>query len=389
MDLTLDIYQMIRAFLERGSGLLLILTGIIFVMWGLILERLVYLNSEHPAEVRRALSAWQARSDRDSWHSEQIYDALVSRLSIRLQAGIPMIKTLAALCPLLGLLGTVTGMIYIFDAVSIVGSGSARAVADGVSTAIVTTMAGLVGALSGIFPAAMLARLARSRVRLLRAGHDHSSNARMATPLFRMRRTLRYGLAPVGGLLITVTLVVAMEQMIVTGKDALTENTQGYRADYIRVERTEEVAERNRKPDRPQPPEEMPQWIPDAAAENFAAGNVVSVAGPRASLEMEHTIRGFAGFISDGDYLPILKVAPIYPRQAEARGMEGWVLFRFSLTTSGSVTDLEILESSHPIFEQAALVAAAKFKYKPRVINGEPVEVHSVVNRIFFLLSDE
>ena len=386
MDLVLDIYQATRNFLERGGDVLLIIAGVVFVMWTLILDRLVYMNSEHPAAVGRALDAWRSRADTGSWHSEQIYDAMVSRLSIRLQTGIPMIKTLAAVCPLLGLLGTVTGMVLIFDAVSIVGSGSARAVAGGVSTAIVTTMAGLVGALTGIFPAAMLARQAQGQVKVLRAGHVDPSNAPIATPMFRMPRAVRRALVPVGGAVITVGVLFAMEQMIVTGKETLTAYTRGYPVDFVRVERTQTVEQRRRKPERLPPPEEMPTWMPEAGTAEDMTGILVTVAAPQVSLETTHRVSGFTGFVSDGDYLPILTVAPVYPVRAVERDLEGWVLLRFSLTASGAVKDIEVLESSNVIFARAAVAAAAKFKYRPRVVNGVPVEVSGVTNRIIFQL---
>ncbi len=386
MDLVLDIYQATRNFLERGGDVLLIIAGVVFVMWTLILDRLVYMNSEHPAAVGRALDAWRSRADTDSWHSEQIYDAMVSRLSIRLQTGIPMIKTLAAVCPLLGLLGTVTGMVLIFDAVSIVGSGSARAVAGGVSTAIVTTMAGLVGALTGIFPAAMLARQAQGQVKVLRAGHVDPSSAPIATPMFRMPRAVRRALVPAGGAVITVGVLFAMEQMIVTGKETLTAYTRGYPVDFVRVERTQTVEPRRRMPERLPLPEEMPTWMPEAGTAEDMTGILVTVAAPQVSLETTHRVSGFTGFVSDGDYLPILTVAPVYPVRAVERDLEGWVLLRFSLTASGAVKDIEVLESSNVIFARAAVAAAAKFKYRPRVVNGVPVEVSGVTNRIIFQL---
>ena len=94
---------------------------------------------------------------------------------------------------------------------------------------------------------------------------------------------------------------------------------------------------------------------------------------------------GGVGFdVSDGDFLPIIKVAPIYPARAIRLGLEGYVLVEFTVTRAGSVKDVVVLESTSPIFEKAAMVAASKFKYKPRVVNGEPVEVPGVQNMINF-----
>jgi protein TonB len=92
---------------------------------------------------------------------------------------------------------------------------------------------------------------------------------------------------------------------------------------------------------------------------------------------------------ADGDYLPIVKVAPIYPRRALTRGLEGWVLLEFTVTKLGTVVDIKVLESDPPgIFDKAAVGAAAKFKYKPKVVNGEPIDTAGVLHRISFELED-
>ncbi|SVD91537.1 uncharacterized protein METZ01_LOCUS444391, partial [marine metagenome] len=90
--------------------------------------------------------------------------------------------------------------------------------------------------------------------------------------------------------------------------------------------------------------------------------------------------------VSDGEYLPIVKVAPIYPARAASRGLEGYVILEFTVTRAGTVRDVFVVESTSSIFERAATTAAYKFKYKPRVIDGEPVEVPGVRNKITFVL---
>src|SRR5690606_13556723 len=90
---------------------------------------------------------------------------------------------------------------------------------------------------------------------------------------------------------------------------------------------------------------------------------------------------GIDGAAAGGEYLPIVKVAPIYPQRALARGIEGWVLVEFTVTTSGTVRDVRVVEAEpQGLFDRAAMDAAAKFKYKPRVIDGKPVEVEGVQN---------
>ncbi|MGB2709651.1 MAG: energy transducer TonB, partial [Pseudoalteromonas nigrifaciens] len=91
---------------------------------------------------------------------------------------------------------------------------------------------------------------------------------------------------------------------------------------------------------------------------------------------------------SDGEYLPIVKVAPVYPRRALSRGIEGYVIVEFTVTKQGTVRDPQVLKAEpESLFDRAAMDAALKFKYKPRVVNGEAVEVAGVQNKISFQIS--
>jgi periplasmic protein TonB len=90
--------------------------------------------------------------------------------------------------------------------------------------------------------------------------------------------------------------------------------------------------------------------------------------------------------LSDGEYLPIVKVAPVYPALAASRGLEGYVVVEFTVTPAGTVRDVVVVESSSELFNQAAVEATHKFKYKPRVVSGRPVEVSGVRNKITFVV---
>jgi biopolymer transport protein ExbB len=109
---------------------------------------------------------WEARSERKSWNAHQIREGMISQFSMATNRSIPMIQTLVALCPLLGLMGTVTGMIKVFGVMAS-GSGNVRAMAAGVSQATVPTMAGMVGALSGVLLVTLLSRRAAREVEFL------------------------------------------------------------------------------------------------------------------------------------------------------------------------------------------------------------------------------
>ncbi|NNE42574.1 MAG: MotA/TolQ/ExbB proton channel family protein [Gemmatimonadetes bacterium] len=136
-------------------------------MWILIVERAVYFRTEHRRHMAETIAAWEARPERQSWKAHRVRRALVSRVSEAASGSIPLIKTLVALCPLLGLLGTVTGMIEVFDVLAVSGTGNARSMAAGVSKATVPTMAGMVGALSGVFTGTILSRVADREVERL------------------------------------------------------------------------------------------------------------------------------------------------------------------------------------------------------------------------------
>ncbi|MBG9999037.1 MotA/TolQ/ExbB proton channel family protein [Pseudoalteromonas sp. NSLLW24] len=167
MVLLIDSINAIRDFLDTGGQVLLVIGVLIFAMWLLILERFIYFFNGFRGYKKNVKGTWTARSERNSWNAEQIRQAMISRASMRLNANLPLINVMVALCPLLGLLGTVTGMIEVFDVMAITGTGSARSMASGVSKATIPTMAGMVGALSGVFASTYLQRKAKREVELL------------------------------------------------------------------------------------------------------------------------------------------------------------------------------------------------------------------------------
>lgn len=165
-----EIWERLRGFLEMGGDVLLLIGLLVFVMWALILERVWYFRTEHKQQVSHALNAWEARNERTSWNARQIRQAMISQVTGRMNSTLPFIKTCIAVCPLMGLLGTVTGMIEVFDVMALTGSGNVRSMASGVSKATIPTMAGMVAALSGIVGDTYLSRKSASEEELL---EDH------------------------------------------------------------------------------------------------------------------------------------------------------------------------------------------------------------------------
>jgi len=167
MQILIDAFEAIRDFLELGGPVLQIIAVLILVMWIMILERLIFFNTNLKSIIADTLAKWERRNERQSWEAHQIRTAMISEVREEANKGLPMIQTFVALCPLFGLMGTVTGMVAVFQVMAVTGAGNARSMADGVSMATVPTMAGMVGMLSGIFLVTVLSRMMRRRIGLL------------------------------------------------------------------------------------------------------------------------------------------------------------------------------------------------------------------------------
>ncbi len=164
MTIFVDAYVSIRDFFEAGGNVLWGILGVTTLMWTFIIERLWFFVGVLPQRVQAVVEVWESRDDTTSWFAKRVRDQLVSEVSVETHRFILMIKSLMAVLPLLGLLGTVTGMIQVFDVMAITGTGNARLMAGGVSAATIPTMAGLVAALSGFYFATYLEHRADSEV---------------------------------------------------------------------------------------------------------------------------------------------------------------------------------------------------------------------------------
>ena len=162
-----DSFEAIRDFMNLGGPVLKAIAVAIFLMWVVIAERILFFRAPMKEMSREIHAMWEARQERRSWNAHQIRELMISRFSEASNKGIDLIQTLVALCPLLGLLGTVTGMISVFQVMAVSGSGNVRAMAAGVSQATVPTMAGMVGALSGVLLVTLITRRAAREVEFL------------------------------------------------------------------------------------------------------------------------------------------------------------------------------------------------------------------------------
>lgn len=160
MSVILNVIDNVRSFIEQGGPVLWVIFAACLLLWALILERLWFIRITWPARCRALVAQWQGREDRQSWRARKIRDAMVCDVNLQLHALLPFIRLLVTLCPLLGLLGTVLGMVGVFDVIAISGNDDAQAMARGVYRATIPTMAGLVVAMTGIYFAARLRSLA-------------------------------------------------------------------------------------------------------------------------------------------------------------------------------------------------------------------------------------
>ncbi|EEB76799.1 transporter, MotA/TolQ/ExbB proton channel family, putative [marine gamma proteobacterium HTCC2148] len=162
------IIEVLLGFMDKGGDVLWLIAALLFVMWTLIFERIWYLQFGWKNDVAQVIGKWEGRSERKSWEAEQIRAMLVSQARMQINRNLPVIKTLVALCPLLGLLGTVTGMIEVFNIMAVTGGGDAKSMAGGVQQATIPTMAGMVAALSGVFANTYVTRIAQRESIFLR-----------------------------------------------------------------------------------------------------------------------------------------------------------------------------------------------------------------------------
>ncbi|TVS17716.1 MAG: energy transducer TonB [Gammaproteobacteria bacterium] len=198
---------------------------------------------------------------------------------------------------------------------------------------------------------------------------------------------MRYIVGLAMGAVVTLSLFYLMQWLIHTDETGLTDPPSGRIVDFVRVEQEEAIQRRDRTPEPPPPPDEPPPDMPDPSFDTDVGAVGIDIGSVAMDTGMD--IGGARGFQSDGDYLPIVRVEPVYPRRALTRGIEGYVLLEFTVSETGSVVDPKVVEAQPPgIFDRAAIQAALRFKYQPRVVDGQPIAVHGVRNMITFELTD-
>lgn len=192
-------------------------------------------------------------------------------------------------------------------------------------------------------------------------------------------------LSGVLGVGITVGLFYLMYALVLTDEVRLDDVGNDKIADIVMPEPEIDVRVAELKPEQPEEPEEPPPPMQTPDVEVVDVDMALNMAAP-AAANVQIGLGGGLG-ASDGEYLPIVKVAPIYPRRATSRGIEGYCIVEYTVTKNGSIRDPQAVDCQPSgIFERASIKAAEKFKYKPRVVDGEPIEVAGVQNKFTYTL---
>jgi protein TonB len=201
---------------------------------------------------------------------------------------------------------------------------------------------------------------------------------------------VRLSIALLSAIVVTAAILYLMQLLIATGEKALSSEGERYFLDFVRVKQDESVETKDRKVEKPQAPDKAPPPAPSPRTDNAGdvSGVSVNIAGP-GSTGIDMDVSGTGWVVSDGEYLPIVKVAPEYPRRALSRGITGYVIVEYTVTKLGTVQDPRVIEAEPVgIFDDAAIRSALKYKYKPRVVDGEPIDVPGVRTIIRFELEN-
>jgi protein TonB len=198
----------------------------------------------------------------------------------------------------------------------------------------------------------------------------------------------RYVFSIIVGSVITLSLIFVMHLLIEHAEDAISKERERHQLDFVRIKRNETLNTEELTPEKPPKPPEVPPEVPPQDLDTVDP-NAPSIKIPAPEVSTNVDIGGPGGMnIAEGDYLPIVRVAPIYPARALSRGVEGYVDMSFTVTTTGTVRDPVVLFSTSSLFERSATRAVLKFKYKPRVVDGVPVDVPDVKTRISFQIEE-
>ena len=162
-----DVADALFSFIQMGGNVLYLIALLAFLMWFLVFERLWYFRFNHQANIDLAAEGWTKREDKKTWNSKAIREMLISQTASKIDQNLTLIKLCVGVAPLLGLFGTITGMIEVFHLLAVTGGGDAKAMAGGVSRSTIPAMAGLSVAITGTFASTFLKNKSKREQELL------------------------------------------------------------------------------------------------------------------------------------------------------------------------------------------------------------------------------
>jgi len=166
-DLLLAPFHAVGQLVTAGGPFVIWILVAGILMWTLIFERLWFFRTQLRRMEVSLLGRWQDRPEHHSWAAHQMRKTMISRLNGAMAENMPVLKVLVPMCPLLGLVGTVHGMLEVFDSMAILGSADARTMASGVSKAMNCTMTGLAVSVTGMYPVFYFQSTIRKQTELL------------------------------------------------------------------------------------------------------------------------------------------------------------------------------------------------------------------------------
>lgn len=202
-----------------------------------------------------------------------------------------------------------------------------------------------------------------------------------------MQMLLRLTIGVVLAAVVTAALLTLMYTLIASDDVRLDESPSSKLADILMPETKIDAMRSERKPDKPDEPDEPPPELDQPQMEDLSVDmDAVAVGAPvKMSVEI-NTGAGFSG--ADGEYLPMNKVQPEYPRRALSRGIQGYCTVEYTVTKTGATRDVKVVDCPNSIFARSSVKAAERFKYKPRIVDGEAMAVAGVQNKFTFKLED-
>lgn len=216
----------------------------------------------------------------------------------------------------------------------------------------------------------------------------NSSNTVICTDnlFIRLQKLLK---ASAIAIIITLCLLWLMQYLILSKQQSLQLAKDNNALDFIRIKHSDSGIRKNNRPKKPPPPVAPPSQPPPPQQETFKPSTknlALNIKPFDIGINMQ---AGFNLAPVEGNYLPIVKVAPLYPRRAQSKGIEGHCVVKYTVTKTGAVKDVSVIESecTSYLFKSVSIKAALKFKYKPRIIDGNAIEVPGVRNMFNFRIN--